>query len=98
MACVPLLSVANFADAYSLLRKYRDDLFYYVYFFTVADNSDLTQYVDVQQLNEDEMNIWDWVHNKQKDLRIGSVLKCIASHPSAPENPLPIPYVRDDED
>ena len=74
---------ANFADAYSLLRKYRDDLFYYVYLFTVADNSDLTQYVDVQQLNEDEKNIWDWVHNKQKDLHIGSVLKCIASHPSA---------------
>ena len=46
---------ANFADAYSLLRKYR----------------------------EDEKNIWDWVHNRQKDLHIGSVLKCIASHPSA---------------
>ncbi|MBD5089618.1 MAG: hypothetical protein HDT30_12570 [Clostridiales bacterium] len=74
---------ANFADAYSLLRKYRDDLFYYVYLFTVADNSDFTQYVDVQQLNEDEKNIWDWVHNRQKDLHIGSVLKCIASHPSA---------------
>lgn len=74
---------ANFADAYSLLRKYRDDLFYYVYLFTVADNSDLTLVVDVEQLNEDEKNIWDWVHNKQKDLHIGSVLKCIASHPSA---------------
>ncbi len=74
---------ANFADAYSLLRKYRDDLFYYVYLFTVADNSDLTQAVDVDQLNEDEKNIWDWVHNQQKDLHIGSVLKCIASHPSA---------------
>lgn len=74
---------ANFADAYSLLRKYRDDLFYYVYLFTVADNSDLTQIVDVDQLNEDEKNIWDWVHNHQKDLHIGSVLKCISLHPSA---------------
>ena len=48
---------ANFADAYSLLRKYRDDLFYYLYLFTVADNSDLTQVVDVNRLNEDEKNI-----------------------------------------
>ena len=38
----------NFADAYSLLRKYRDDLFYYVYLFTVADNSDFTKYVNEQ--------------------------------------------------
>ena len=74
---------ANFADAYYLLRKYRDDLFYYVYLFAVEDKSDFMQYVDVQQLNEDEKNIWDWVHNQQKDLHIGSVLKCIASHPSA---------------
>lgn len=34
------------ADVYSLLRKYRNDLFYYVYLFTVADNSDLTQAVE----------------------------------------------------
>lgn len=74
---------ANFADAYSLLRKYRDDLFYYVYLFTVSNNSDFTQHVDVQQLNEDEKNIWNWVHNQQKDLHIGSVLKCIASYPAA---------------
>lgn len=76
---------ANFADAYALLRKYRDDLFYYLYLLTVADNSDLTQVADVDQLNKDEKNIWDWVHNKQKDLHIGSVLKCIASHPSTKE-------------
>ncbi|MBD5527616.1 MAG: hypothetical protein HDR02_04285 [Lachnospiraceae bacterium] len=74
---------ANLADAYSLLRKYRDDLFYYVYLFAVADNSDFTQFVDIHQLNEDEKNIWDWVHNQQKGLHIGSVLKCIASHPLA---------------
>lgn len=73
---------ANFADAYALLRKYRDDLLYYAYLLAVADNSDLIQAVEVEELNEDEKNIWDWVHNKQKDLHIGSVLKCIASLPS----------------
>lgn len=49
----------------------------------VAEDSDFTQFVDVNQLNNDEKNIWDWVHNQQKDLHIGSVLKCIALHPSA---------------
>lgn len=72
----------NFADAYTLLRKFRDDLFYYVYLLAVADNSDFTQFVKSHELSADEKNIWDWVHNKQKDLHIGSVLKYIASHPS----------------
>lgn len=76
---------ANFADAYSLLRKYRDDLFYYIYLFTVSDTSDFTQFVNVDNLNEDEKNVWNWAHNQQKDLHIGSVLKCIALHPSVVE-------------
>ena len=74
---------ANFADAYSLLRKFRDDLFYYVYLFAVADNSVFTQFAEIDDLSIDEKNIWDWVHNKQNDLHIGSVLKYIASHPKA---------------
>lgn len=74
---------ANFADAYSLLRKFRDDLFYYIYQFAVADKSDFTQFVEINDLSVDEKNIWDWVHNQQNDLHIGSVLKYIASHPAA---------------
>ena len=74
---------ANFADAYTLLRKYRDDLFYYVYLFAVADRSDFTQYVELEQLSKNEKNVWDWVHNQQEDLYIGAVLECIGSHPSA---------------
>lgn len=73
---------ANFADAYSLLRKFRDDLFYYVYQFAVADKSDFTQFVEINDLSVDEKNIWDWVYNQQNDLHIGSVLKYIASHPA----------------
>lgn len=73
----------NFADAYTLVRKFRDDLFYYLYLLVVADKSDLTKFVDLDKLSSDEKNIWDWTHNKQKDLHIGSVLKCIAFHPSA---------------
>ena len=73
---------ANFADAYTLLRKYRDDLFYYIYVFAVAGYSDITHFFDESQLNDDEKNIWDWMHNQQKELYIGCVLKCIASNPS----------------
>lgn len=73
---------ANFADAYSLLRKYRDDLFYYVYLAAVTDKNDLTEYIEIEQLSEDEKNILNWVHNQQKNLYIGSVLRCIASHSS----------------
>ena len=74
---------ANFADAYTLLRKYRDDLFYYIYLFAVADKSDFLQFVEKNDLNKDEKNIWNWLHNQQKDLKIGDVLKCVASHPAA---------------
>lgn len=42
----------------------------------------MTEYVEVDQLKEDEKNIWDWVHNQQKDLHIGSVLMYIASQSS----------------
>ena len=73
----------NFADAYTLLRKFRDDLFYYLYLLVVADKSDLTKFVELDKLSSDEKNIWEWAHNKQKDLYIGSVLKCTALHPSA---------------
>ena len=76
---------ANFADAYTLLRKYRDDLFYYIYLSVVADKVDITQWVGINELKPDEKNIWDWVHNRQQDLHIGEVLKTIAMHPSANE-------------
>ena len=31
----------NFADSYILLRKYRDDLFFYLYLIVISENSDL---------------------------------------------------------
>lgn len=76
---------SNFADAYTLLRKLRDDLFYYVYLFAVADQSDFTKLAYTDELNKDEKNVWNWVHNQQKNLHIGTVLKCIASNSYAKE-------------
>lgn len=76
---------ANFADAYTLLRKYRDDLFYYLYLLSVSDNSDITEYVDVGHLKKEEKDIWDWAHNQQENLYISEVLKYIAFHSAAKE-------------
>jgi len=73
---------ANFADAYSLLRKYRDDLLYYVFLFAVSDDCDLMQFVNIDELKDEEKKILDWVHNQQKDLHISYVLQVIASRPS----------------
>lgn len=73
---------ANLADAYTLLRKFRDDLFYYIYLFAVANNSDFTQCMNINALSKDEKNIWDWMYNKQNNLYIGFILKYIASQSS----------------
>lgn len=74
----------NMADAYTLARKYRDDLFYYIYLFVVGDKQDILK-VDVNNLDADSKNVRDWLHNQQKDLHIGDVLKCIASAREAKE-------------
>ena len=70
---------ANFADAYSLLRKYRDDAFYYTYMLAVGDKSDFMKSVESKYLGKDEKNIYDWVKNQQNNVYIGDVFKVIAS-------------------
>ena len=59
---------ANFADAYSLLRKYRDNVFYYIYMLTVGDKTDFMKYVELKDLGKDESNIYDWIRNQQNSL------------------------------
>ena len=70
---------ANFADAYSLLRKYRDDAFYYIYMLAVGDKTDFMKFVELKDLGKDERNIYDWVKNQQNDVYIGAIFKAIAS-------------------
>lgn len=70
---------ANFADAYSLLRKYRDDSFYYIYMLAVGDKTDFMKYVELKDLGKDERNICDWIRNQQNDVYIGTIFKAIAS-------------------
>lgn len=71
----------NFADAYSLLRKYRDDIFYYIYMLVVGEKTDIMQFFELNNLSVDEKNIYDWAKNQQSDVYIGVVFKAIATLP-----------------
>ncbi len=67
------------ADAYSLLRKYRDDLFFYLY-VVVYDACNKLEY-DSQIVTQMEKNIDQWINNDLDDLNISVVLKTIGQSP-----------------
>lgn len=68
----------HLADVNVLVRKYRDDLFFYLYVFLGA-NSDLLSTAD---LTRHEQNINRWVANDLKDLHISDILQYIAKDSS----------------
>lgn len=71
------------ADAYSLLRKYRDDLFFYLYLAIFDANNKLD---DVSSaIDKMGSNIERWVNNTLCDLPIGTVLKEIGQAPQVKE-------------
>lgn len=63
------------ADAYSLLRKYRDDLFFYLY-IAIYDSCNK---IDGKSpaVNQMEANVERWIKNDLDDLHIGTVLQAI---------------------
>ncbi len=67
------------ADAYSLLRKYRDDLFFYLYVmvYSTCDTLNCKSPAAVQM----EHNIEQWLSNGLNDLYIGTVLQAIGQSP-----------------
>ena len=67
------------ADAFSLLRKYRDDLFFYLYM--VVYDSSSKQNAKTQKLLQMENNIERWINNDLCDLPIGTVMQAIGSSP-----------------
>lgn len=73
---------ACLADANSLLRKYRDDLFFYLYIiaFDANQKRDVPQKKEIAQM---ENNIIKWIENGLEKLYIVGVLKDILS--SAPQ-------------
>ncbi len=64
------------ADASTLLRKYRDDLFFYLYIL-VCNSLDL----ESKQAKSMIEKIGKWNENELKDFQIGQVLKEIAMAP-----------------
>ncbi len=73
---------SNFADAYTLLRKYRDDLFYYLYLLAVSESRFSNNLENLNhEITINEKYILEWIDNKQKDLHITVVLKYLASMP-----------------
>ena len=68
------------ADANTLLRKYRDDLFFYLYI--LACNSLDWESAQAKSMIE---KIKKWNENELKDFQIGQVLKAIATTPQLKE-------------
>lgn len=69
------------ADAYSLLRKYRDDLFFYLYILVYDSCNKLdNKSPAVAQM---ETNIERWIKNDLDDLHIGTVLQAIGQSSQA---------------
>lgn len=63
------------ADAYSLLRKYRDDMFFYLY-IVVYDKFNKLNHKSSSAVQM-KTNIERWINNDLNDLHIGTILKSI---------------------
>lgn len=67
----------NFADGYTLLRKYRDDLFYYLFIHVISKDIDLLKNSGKENLNKHEKFVLDWSEDKLSNLNSSEVLKAI---------------------
>lgn len=72
----------NLADAHSLIRKYRDDLFFYLYILYV--NADINLFSD-EEKTKHQKNIDKWQKNELSDLNSTEILKYIGESDSAKE-------------
>ena len=64
------------ADAYSLLRKYRDDMFFYLYIMIYEAEKKLEN--DLEHVTRIESCVKKWMTNDLKNLNITTVLKDIS--------------------
>ena len=71
------------ADANTLLRKYKDALFFYLYL--VAYDSDCKIAEPSKRTRKMEKNIQRWLRNELGDLGIGQILKEIGTSPQVTE-------------
>lgn len=72
----------NLVDAHILIRKYIDDLFFYLYILYVKSNSDI---FSENEINKHEKNIIKWRKDSLKDLNINEILAYIGKSNVAKE-------------
>ena len=80
---VECCSTGCLTDANTLLRKYRDDIFFYLYVYVYDSNKKLG--LSLKENEKAEKNIIKWLQNDLSDLNIGAVLKTIAMSPNINE-------------
>ncbi len=64
--------LGNFSDAHMLLRKYRDDLFFYLYITLISREQPSADDIAVKNIN-------DWIRNELSNLQISDILKYIGT-------------------
>ena len=64
---------ASLADAYTLLRKYRDDLFFYLYISVYKDME-----MESEKSKSMALHITKWYNNNLSDFKISQILKSIS--------------------
>lgn len=73
---------SSLADAHTLIRKYRDDLYFYLYILYVNSNMDI---LNNNEITRHEKNIVNWNNNNLKDINITEILKYIGESSIAKE-------------
>lgn len=68
----------HFTDVTILIRKYRDDLFFYLYLVSVGNSCDL---LSEDLPSNEEKNIKKWQSNELSDLHITQILRYIGTQP-----------------
>lgn len=72
----------NLADSHTLIRKYRDDLFFYLYILYVDTDTNL---FSNEEKTKHQKNIDKWQNNELSDLNITEILKYIGKSNVAKE-------------
>ncbi|MEF7496543.1 hypothetical protein V4V34_18570 [Lysinibacillus sphaericus] len=63
-----LIDYGHFSDVNVLVRKFRDDLFLYLYFLEVGNR------YDNKSISKHENNCFDWIEGKLKDFKLTDIL------------------------
>lgn len=63
-----LINLGNFSDVNVLVRKFRDDLFLYLYFLEVGNR------YNYKSISKHDKNCFDWMEGKLKDFKLTDIL------------------------